>query len=147
MPFLERSSGEAISFPDRICCLRKGRDIFSQPVLWSRIPRINLGKFVLRCWGHQVSEAAVYSVRLSTKSLEAASCLWHRCNLRSTRKRDFWNGHGCSTSVRLILELWLSGSNGKGDHQIASSRQSAMMLSWMKICRSGSTYFKQTWRL
>src|SRR6266403_5160405 len=92
----QEATGKAISFRDKICCLRKGRDIFSQPVLWSRIPRINLGKFVLRCWGRQFSEAALYSVRLSTKSLEAASCLWHRRNLRSTRKRDFWNGLGCS---------------------------------------------------
>ena len=27
------ATGKAISFPDKICCLRKGRDIFSQPVL------------------------------------------------------------------------------------------------------------------
>src|SRR5207302_1149128 len=42
------------------------------------------------------SEAALYSVRLSTKSLEAASCLWHRRNLRNTPKRGFWHGLGCS---------------------------------------------------
>jgi hypothetical protein len=77
---LPHTAEKVISFRDKICCLRKGRDIFSQSVLWSRIRRINLGKFVLRCWGHRFSEAALYSVRLSTKSLEAASCLWHRRN-------------------------------------------------------------------
>ena len=93
----QEAAAKAISFRDKICCLRISRDIFSQPVRWSRIPRINLGKFVLRCWGQQFSEAALCSVQLSTKSLKAASCLWHRCNLRSTPKRDFWDGLGCST--------------------------------------------------
>jgi hypothetical protein len=69
------AAAKAISFRDKICCLRIDRDIFSQPVRWSRISRINLGKFVLRCWGHQFSEAALCSVQLSTKSLKAASCL------------------------------------------------------------------------